>query len=253
MSDPLVTCLCLTYGRPHLLGEAVKCFIDQDYPNKELIILNDQEGVELCLENCPDNIKIINYPKRFNSLGEKRNYSKTLGNGDYYAIWDDDDLYTPFRLSESIKGMIEYRGYDIIKAKDAVISVDNSNYKIANNLFHSQALITKNYMTRRFYPSISIGEDRDFEKNAKIFSLNIFPFFFYVYRWGLATHHVSGNPNEKLSWEKSLKFEPYTRIKGKVFIKPEFQKDYWEDIKNYMNKINPNLGKIWYEKIGRKL
>ena len=31
MSNPLVSCLCCTYGRPTLLGEAVKCFLDQDY------------------------------------------------------------------------------------------------------------------------------------------------------------------------------------------------------------------------------
>ena len=42
MSLPFVSCLCCTYGRPILLGEAVKCFLDQDYPNKELIIINDQ-------------------------------------------------------------------------------------------------------------------------------------------------------------------------------------------------------------------
>ena len=99
---PLVSCLTVTYGRPLLLGEAVKCFIDQDYENKELIILNDQEGVTLKIEDCPNNIKIYNHPTRFNSLGEKRNYIKTLSDADYYCIWDDDDLFTPYRISESI-------------------------------------------------------------------------------------------------------------------------------------------------------
>ena len=35
MPKPLASCLCCTYGRPILLGEAVKCFLDQDYENIE--------------------------------------------------------------------------------------------------------------------------------------------------------------------------------------------------------------------------
>ncbi len=71
MSSPLVSCLCCTYGRPLLLGEAIKCFMDQDYPNKELIILNDQEGVNLKINYNKSDIIVHNIPKRFKSLGEK--------------------------------------------------------------------------------------------------------------------------------------------------------------------------------------
>ena len=86
--EPLVSCVCVTYGRPILLGEAVKCFIDQTYPNKELIIVNDQEGVTLRFSEDRDNIRVENVPTRFGSLGEKRNYGMSLANGDYICIWD---------------------------------------------------------------------------------------------------------------------------------------------------------------------
>lgn len=183
-SNPKVSCLCPTYGRPRLLGEAIRCFLDQDYPNKEMIVLNDQEGVSLILPSCPDNVKIINYPTRFRSLGEKRNYLKSLGTGDLFCIWDDDDLYTPFRISDSVKLMRECSGYDIIKAQDAYMSTDDQGYMIANNLFHSQACITKEYMDETMYPNISVGEDSVFERGANIYSANLFPMFWYIYRWG---------------------------------------------------------------------
>jgi glycosyltransferase involved in cell wall biosynthesis len=242
----------LTYGRPVLLGEAVKCFIDQDYPNKELIILNDQDGVILYMDDCPENIHIYNLKTRFGSLGEKRNYIKQLAAGEYFCVWDDDDLYTPFRIRESVEQFQQNPHFDIIKAKDAVLSVNNQNYKIANNLFHSQAIVTKDYMMKTTYPHISTGEDRVFESGAKIYNVDMFPWFWYVYRWGLNVHHVSGIPDEKKSWEKSLTFEPYQKVKGRIKIIPEFKQDYWEDIKNYMNEINPNLGNLWLEKIGRR-
>ena len=229
MSESLVSCLTCTFGRPKLLGEAVKCFIDQDYSNKELIVLNDQVGVELYIENCPDNIRIYNHPYRFNSLGEKRNYIKTLGNGEYFCIWDDDDLYDSVRITESIK-MMHKGDYDIVKAKCALMSVNNSNYVIANNLFHSQSCITKKYMDKTNYPNKSVGEDIDFEKDAKIYSGEIKPFL--IYRWGLNIHHLSGIPDEKKSWEKSLHFPSYQQLKGRILINPVFKKNYWKDVEN---------------------
>lgn len=248
MNCPLVTCLCCTFGRPVLLGEAVKCFLDQDYSNKELIVLNDQEGVELFMENCPSNVKIINHPKRFNSLGEKRNYIKTLGNGDFFAIWDDDDLYTPYRLSESVYWMKRDPQYDMVKARNAFLSVDNKNYVVANNLFHSQAMISKKYMQNKQYPNKSTGEDIGFETGSRINSVSIFPSFWYVYRWGLGIHHVSGISDDKKTWEKSLTFEPY-KMSGKVEVKAEFKHNYWKDLANVFEKINPSWAIEWEKKM----
>ncbi|MEZ4657920.1 MAG: glycosyltransferase family A protein [Caldilineaceae bacterium] len=37
-----VSCICLTYGRPAVLEEAIYSFLQQDYQGpKELIVLND--------------------------------------------------------------------------------------------------------------------------------------------------------------------------------------------------------------------
>jgi len=249
LSKPLATCLCCTYGRPVLLGEAIKCFIDQDYDNKELIVLNDRVDVTLKMENCPDNIKIINYPTRFESLGAKRNYIKTLGNGDYYFIWDDDDLFTPWRIRKSIENIVG-SSHDIVKAKYALMSINNKNYMMVNNLFHSQACIAKKYMQKTFYPNDkSVGEDMDFEKKAMIDSPDLTPKFLYVYRWGQNIHHLSGITDNKKTWEKSLSFEPYKSYSGEVIIKPEFQNNYWLDIGYFLSKMSEKNGREWEEEI----
>jgi len=226
--------LCCTYGRPQLLGEAVKCFIDQTYPNKELIVVNDQEGVTLKMDSERDDIQIHNVPLRFNSLGEKRNYGMSLIQGDYVCIWDDDDLYFPWRISESVKAIKKYN-CDIVKANRAIMTVNNSNPKISQNLFHSQACITKDYISRRKYPLISVGEDIGFENGANIKSVDVDPFYWYVYRWGLNIHHLSGISNEKASWDKSLTFVPYSNIQGEIKIKAEFTKNHWTDMESFLN------------------
>lgn len=237
--NPLVSCLCATYARPQLLGEAIKCFIDQDYPNKEIIVLNDQEGVELYIDSCPDNIKIVNHPTRFNSLGEKRNYLKSLGNGDYFCIWDDDDLYLNHRISMSVRLMIENDGkYDIVKPKFAYMSTSNKDYQIVQNLFHSHSCITKDYMLKMDYPNISVGEDMAFESGARIGSFDVDPF--YIYRWGspsgINIHHLSGIADEKKSWERSLTY--YSNKNGRIVISPKYYCDYWSEISDFRSKKN---------------
>ncbi|MFW5803786.1 MAG: glycosyltransferase family 2 protein [bacterium] len=252
MEDYHVVCLCPTYGRPNLLAEAVQCFLCQDYQNKELIILNDQKGVNLHLSESFSNITIINYDKRFDSLGEKRNYLNQLGlehEGDMFCIWDDDDLYTPWRITESVQAMINDNS-DIVKTKFAFMSIDNKNYKVVSNLFHSQACISKQYIKQNRYPAISVGEDVEFEKNAMIKARSCFPCLWYIYRWGMNIHHLSGISNEKHSWEKSLYFEPYNQYEGDIEVKPYFKNDYWQDIELFLDKNNSNnFVKHWTRQI----
>jgi hypothetical protein len=206
--------------------------MDQDYDNKRLIVLNDQEGVNLSIPDCPSDITVVNHPQRFDSLGEKRNHLNRLGLdmcGDLFCVWDDDDLYTPWRISASVDLMKRTTG-GICKPKTAYMSTHNKNYAIVSNLFHSQACITRKYMEENQYTSISVGEDIDFERNARVESIDPFPMLWYVYRWGLNLHHLSGIGNEKDSWEKSLQFKSYNDIKGDVEVLPKFGRDYWKDI-----------------------
>ena len=247
MSEPLVSCVCCTYARPVLLGEAVKCFIDQTYSNKELIIVNDQEGVILKLAEKRDDIRIKNIPLRFNSLGGKRNYAMSLTKGDYVCIWDDDDLYPPWRIKDSVD-IMENNNYDIVKGKTALTSTHNKNYKLVSNLFHSQSIITREYVDSHSYLNKSVGEDVDYEMSAKIGSIIVDPFYFLVYRWGLGIHHLSGISNDKLSWEKSLSFEPYTQLKGEIVVKPEFTRNHWADIIDMFSLNKPEYADQWKQR-----
>lgn len=249
--NPLVSCLCCTYNRPMLLGESIRCFLDQDYENKRLIVLNDQEGVQLSMDNCPDNVSILNSPVRFGSLGEKRNFLKSYEVGDFYCIWDDDDLYVPYRLSESIYLMQRDTQYDIIKPKDSFISIDNSGYQVATNRFHAQAIISKEYMDSHVYPPISLGEDASFEKDAKVGYIEMFPNFWSIFRMGMETYHLSSvnyPAFEKQAWENAGKSD----LKGDVKIEAKFQKDYWAEMRVVLNKINGFAGEEFYDKIGRQ-
>ncbi|HEY0602798.1 MAG TPA: hypothetical protein VGD58_07800 [Herpetosiphonaceae bacterium] len=79
---PAVSCICLTYARPELLEEAVYSFLQQEYPGlKELIVLNDYAEQTLMFDH-PE-VRVINLPWRFRTVGEKRNY-RWSGIGSYH-------------------------------------------------------------------------------------------------------------------------------------------------------------------------
>ena len=43
LAYPKISCLMITANRLHIAKRAIKCFADQSYPNKELIIIDDGE------------------------------------------------------------------------------------------------------------------------------------------------------------------------------------------------------------------
>lgn len=88
--------LCCTYLRPHLLGQLVESFLRQDYPPelRELIILDDAGQYN---HQSGDGWQLVSIPRRFRTLGEKRNASAGLASADVegFLVADDDDIYLP--------------------------------------------------------------------------------------------------------------------------------------------------------------
>lgn len=105
VSGPLVACLMMTYNRlplgSRLLNEAIYSFHQQTYKKKELIIINDCPGQIINYDH-PD-VVVVNISRRFGSLGEKFNLAASLTKADLLCIWDDDDVYLPWRLTMAVE------------------------------------------------------------------------------------------------------------------------------------------------------
>lgn len=104
---PMVSAIMPTYGRPALVGESVAMFLKQDYEKKELIILNDCAGQHFHFDHPA--VKVINLPMRFPTLGQKRNACVEIARGEIIAVWDDDDVYLPWRLTHTVEQMLQRR------------------------------------------------------------------------------------------------------------------------------------------------
>jgi Glycosyl transferase family 2 len=95
---------CCTYRRPQLLGHLIHCFEAQDYPHREMIILDDAGELEPATG---PGWRIVSVKERAKSLGAKRNRLASMISTDADAIapWDDDDLAMPWALSAVVAAL----------------------------------------------------------------------------------------------------------------------------------------------------
>jgi glycosyltransferase involved in cell wall biosynthesis len=101
MSGPFISCMMPTYGRKDYVCQSIGMFLAQDYAHKELIILNDSPS-QTYVCDVPD-VRVINVDERYPTLGEKRNAIIEQARGEFIAVWDDDDVHLPWRLSFSVE------------------------------------------------------------------------------------------------------------------------------------------------------
>ncbi len=139
-------------------------FLMQDYPAKELLILNDCP--QQVLESCDLRIRVFNRQTRTPSLGEKRNFLIEQAHGELIAVWDDDDIYLPWRLSVSVEQMrtqnVPFYCPDkcwTYPAEDVLLDASCSNERNG----HPMWIFAKSqWRELGGYPSITIGEDMGF-------------------------------------------------------------------------------------------
>jgi glycosyltransferase involved in cell wall biosynthesis len=98
---PLVSCIMATYNRRDFVLQSIRYFQRQDYPARELIILDD--GTDDLGDQIPEDshIRYLRMAPRL-SIGTKRNRGCELARGSIIAQWDDDDWYAPGRLSAQV-------------------------------------------------------------------------------------------------------------------------------------------------------
>jgi glycosyltransferase involved in cell wall biosynthesis len=100
---PCISCLTVTHDRLILLKEAIRCYCDQIWPNREMVIVTD--GSPRYRRAVADHIRFlgrddirIETVEPGATLGCMRNVSVDAARGEVICQWDDDDLYHPRRL-----------------------------------------------------------------------------------------------------------------------------------------------------------
>jgi len=109
---PLVSALTPTFNRRAFFPRAIQCFLAQDYPNLEWIILDD--GADPIGSLLPTDPRIKYYhekPKKHH--GAKMNRCFELSSGEFGIVFDDDDWYPANRITRQITPLIERPALDL--------------------------------------------------------------------------------------------------------------------------------------------
>lgn len=250
MSLPKVSAYCATYGRPHLLEEAIESFLKQDYKGeKELVILNDYPEQTLIFEH-PE-VKVYNVSEKITPLGKKFNETVNRCTGDIVVVWEDDDIYLPNKLSVSVDKLIKSKK-QIFHTQQAyyeeslgriVKAIDHFKYDL---LFHVNMAMYKSFFDSvgGYLETDNITLDVDsmsrfFTKaNYKSEIVNQEDVF-YIYRLNTTNSYhgtwLSGWNKEGSLSKASVEYIKQNDdkiIKGEYILKPYWKYDYIKLIQN---------------------
>lgn len=102
---PMVSCIMPTRGRLEFVTQSILYFNRQDYPERELLILDDGGGdLSRMLPDDP-RIRYFSIGPGM-SIGAKRNHGCRQARGSVIAGWDDDDWYAPERISVQMEPLL---------------------------------------------------------------------------------------------------------------------------------------------------
>lgn len=164
-----------TANRRRFVPRAIGCFLRQDYPNKELVILDD--GADSVADLIPDDpqIRYLRLTGK-RTLGKKRNECVEASRGDLIMHWDDDDWHAPRRIRSQVEALL--------KADAEICSVTQMlYYEMATGavwLYHyptgktpkwvagNAMLYTRAFWKRSPFPDIQVASDTRFIFNHKL-------------------------------------------------------------------------------------
>jgi hypothetical protein len=167
-SQPLVSCIMPTANRRPFVPQALRYFLRQDYPNRELIVVDDGPDAVGDLLPSDTRVRYIRLAGR-KTVGAKRNLACQQAAGEIIVHWDDDDWMAGWRLSYQVASLLNERAevcglatllhYDPAAgaAWRYVYPTGGRPWVAGNTLCY-----TRRFWNTNPFPDINVGEDTRF-------------------------------------------------------------------------------------------
>jgi len=109
MASTFFSVIIPVYNRPIELAELLNCLTQQDYPNFEVVIIEDGSKIDSkeVVASFTNKSAISYFVKENGGQGFARNYAFERAKGDFFVILDSDALIEPTYLTEVHKGVQE--------------------------------------------------------------------------------------------------------------------------------------------------
>jgi GT2 family glycosyltransferase len=132
MSHPLVSVIIPVYNCERFVAEALRSVLAQDYPNLEVIVVDDgsTDATVSIVESLGPRIRLL----RQRNLGPAaaRNRAVQASAGEYLAFLDGDDAWLPGKVSAQVEFAQAHPEYPIVFTENGYWRPDSSgNYRAA--------------------------------------------------------------------------------------------------------------------------
>ena len=189
---PLITVIIPAFNSERFIAEAVRSALDQDYPNKEILVIDDgsTDGTLGAVASCGGAVKVVSVPN--GGPANARNLGMKMAHGAFIAFLDADDVWARGKLSGQIRHLQDhpetgvcYTGWHVWPAEDdgrwsrpshfvddfgRPIAVPDRSGWIYGDLLFECKLLTTTVMLRteimrragEFDQGLRVGEDYDY-------------------------------------------------------------------------------------------
>ena len=233
LEAPLVSCIMPTYNRRLFVPQAIRYFLRQDYPHRELVIVDDGSDVVADLIPSQAQIRYIRLDQKV-SIGRKRNLAVEQSKGTIILHWDDDDWYAANRISYQIEPLLARQAevcgletgcmYDILE--DTFWSCEaHLHARMFYADIHGGSIMYTRELWERYakYPDVSLAEDAQFlqavSSKARIAKLPNREVFIYLRHNANAWEFICGTFINPHAW---------TRIPPPGFLSQDDRQFYYD-------------------------
>lgn len=241
-----VSFVCTTYRRFRCVERIIEQFLIQDYPDKELVILNTDMDNPMSLHESlvGYNIILVNnnidYQTglQYTNRGQICRDAVTHATGDLFMLADDDDIYLPWHIRQAVDGITQ-NGKDAWKPRKSFFAAPNK-LEMCQNTLEASVIVKMNRIREIGFREDKTGFEglswyTKLRDERQLDELNDYYIPSYCFNWSdpseMAGHKQSGdidNPDNFENHKKGsndISDKPLQRC-GSEIINDIYQKYY---------------------------
>jgi glycosyltransferase involved in cell wall biosynthesis len=224
-APPLVSCIMPTYNRRSFVPLALAAFDAQDYPHKELLVIDDGSDRIGDLVAGRPGVRYVRLDRRA-SIGAKRNLACAQAAGAIIAHWDDDDWYASDRLRYQVlpiaRGETDITGLEnafVLELPDGVFWTTRAalHQRMFVGDVHGGTLVYRKSLLDAGlrYPDVSLAEDaallaQALRRGQRLTRLPNRGAFVYVRHGNNAWRWQSGRFLDPAGWQRIMGPDGFT-------------------------------------------
>jgi len=246
MNHPFVSTIIPTFNRSNIIGQAIESALAQDWPNHEVIVVDDGSTDDTeCV--CKKFGSLIVYVKQTNGgVSSARNRGIQLAQGEFIAFLDSDDLWMPRKLSLQMEQMLANSEIAVCSTHVAHVPPRTVSPDFAKtgapwkNLFwrgdswETSTIVTRKVLLRKiggFREDITHYEDRDCWLRLLFFGTYCSVEQVLVFSRRMEGPYLSGQSTGHYEWVKSSRD---ILSVGRSYLEDEVVKQCYSFIKSQL-------------------